>query len=127
VFQLGVDASYGLTDCSIFMPPSILTDTRIAASRRIESVERKRFFPALCKYDFPTIPATGTPGYVEDFPFAANNNGGVGEITVGLKFGLLSERRGAPFSLSVRNDVIIPTWGKYPAFAEGRNAIRAIQ
>jgi hypothetical protein len=28
--------------------------------------------------------------------------GGIGELTFGIKFGLLSERRGAPFSLSVR-------------------------
>jgi hypothetical protein len=50
---------------------------------------------------------------VEDYPFAANNNGGVGEVTVGLKFALLSERRGVPLSLSLRNDFIIPTWGNY--------------
>ena len=49
------------------------------------------------------------PGYVEDYPFAANNDGGVGELTFGVKFGLLSERRGQPFSLSLRNDFIIPT------------------
>ena len=45
---------------------------------------------------------------MEDYPFTGNNNGGVGEITVGLKLGLLPERRGAPLSLSVRNDFIIP-------------------
>ncbi len=49
------------------------------------------------------------PGYVEDFPFAANNSGGVGEMTFGAKIGLLSEQRGHPFSLSVRNDFIVPT------------------
>ena len=56
-----------------------------------------------------TLLPGATPAYVEDYPFAANNDGGVGELVFGLKFGLLSERRGQPFSLSLRNDFIIPT------------------
>ena len=58
---------------------------------------------------FRTLLPGTTPAYVEDYPFAANNDGGVGELTLGLKFGLLSEGRGQPFSLSLRNDFIIPT------------------
>jgi outer membrane protein OmpA-like peptidoglycan-associated protein len=54
------------------------------------------------------VPGT-PPGYVEDYPFAGHNGGGVGEVTLGLKFGLLSERRGAPVSFSIRNDFIFPT------------------
>jgi len=55
-------------------------------------------------------PTPGThPGYVEDFPFAGRNGGGVGEVTVGVKFGILSERKGEPVSFSVRSDFIIPT------------------
>jgi len=50
-----------------------------------------------------------TPGYVEDFPFAAHDGGGIGPLTVGFKIGLLSERSGAPVSFSIRNDFIIPT------------------
>jgi hypothetical protein len=49
------------------------------------------------------------PAYVEDFPFASHNGGGIGEIDLGFKIGLLSERRGKPFSLSIRNDFYIPT------------------
>ncbi len=49
------------------------------------------------------------PAYVEDFPLAANNDGGVGDVTLGFKIGILSERRGSPVSFSVRNDFIIPT------------------
>jgi hypothetical protein len=49
------------------------------------------------------------PGYVEDFPFAARNDSGPGNVTLGVKFGLLSENAGARLSLSVRNDAIIPT------------------
>ena len=49
------------------------------------------------------------PGYVEDYPFAGRNGGGVGEMDLGFKIGLLSERRGKPLSLSIRNDFFIPT------------------
>ncbi len=56
------------------------------------------------------IPAAGfRPAYVEDFPFASHNGGGVGELDLGVKIGLLSERRGKPLSLSIRNDFYIPT------------------
>ncbi len=49
------------------------------------------------------------PGYVEDFPFASRNDSGPGNVTLGVKFGLLSEEAGARLSLSIRNDAIIPT------------------
>ncbi|MGB9243563.1 MAG: PKD domain-containing protein [Candidatus Acidiferrales bacterium] len=56
------------------------------------------------------LPGTGiAPAYVEDFPFASHNGGGVGELDLGFKIGLLSEKRGKPFSLSLRNDFFIPT------------------
>lgn len=56
------------------------------------------------------IPATGfPPAYVEDYPFISSNGGGVGEVDLGFKLGLLSERRGNRLSLSIRNDFYIPT------------------
>src|ERR1700751_3578378 len=56
------------------------------------------------------LPGTGiAPAYVEDFPFASHNGGGVGELDLGFKIGLLSEKRGKLFSLSLRNDFFIPT------------------
>src|SRR6202044_1353613 len=56
------------------------------------------------------LPCTGcAPAYVEDYPFASHNGGGIGEIDLGFKIGLLSERLGKPFSLSIRNDFYIPT------------------
>jgi hypothetical protein len=56
------------------------------------------------------IPAQGfRPAYVEEFPFASHNGGGVGEIDLALKIGLLSEHRGSPLSLSIKNDFYIPT------------------
>jgi outer membrane protein OmpA-like peptidoglycan-associated protein len=56
------------------------------------------------------LPGTGiAPAYVEDYPFASHNGGGVGELDLGFKIGLLSEKRGKAFSLSIRNDFFIPT------------------
>jgi outer membrane protein OmpA-like peptidoglycan-associated protein len=116
VFQLGLDLSYGLTDwLSIHgaFNPYGHTHSGVPSELSLSNqYSNPIFFPLYQNTIFPTIlPTPGTPGYVEDFPFAANNNGGVGEITVGVKVGLLSERRGDPFSLSIRNDLIIPTWG----------------
>jgi Bacterial Ig domain/OmpA family len=67
------------------------------------------FFPQFDSTVYRSLGPGLRPAYVEDYPFAANNDGGVGEVVAGVKFGLLSERRGAPVSLSVRNDFIIPT------------------
>ncbi|MBI3661509.1 MAG: OmpA family protein [Acidobacteria bacterium] len=56
-----------------------------------------------------TVVPGSAPGYVEDFPFANRNAGGVGEVVVGFKLGPLSEWRGDYLSLSIRNDFYIPT------------------
>src|SRR5579863_8588234 len=56
-----------------------------------------------------SVPTLCPPAFVEDYPFASHNGGGVGEIDLGFKIGLLSERRGKPISLSLRNDFYIPT------------------
>jgi outer membrane protein OmpA-like peptidoglycan-associated protein len=58
---------------------------------------------------YNTIVPGGAPAYVEDYPFAYTNNGGIGNIDVGAEYGLLSERRGDKASLAVRGDVYIPT------------------
>jgi hypothetical protein len=56
------------------------------------------------------LPSTGfRPAYVEDIPFASHSGTGVGEVDLGFKIGLLSERRGKPLSLSIRNDFYFPT------------------
>ena len=49
------------------------------------------------------------PGYVEDYPFAFANTGGVGDVTVGGKFAIAQESKGNPFSLALRGDLHIPT------------------
>lgn len=55
-----------------------------------------------------SVPGTA-PGYVEDFPFANRNAGGVGEVVIGFKVGPFSEWRGDWLSLSIRNELILPT------------------
>jgi len=53
----------------------------------------------------------GTAGaaYVEDYPFASHNGGGVGTFEFGFKYNLLSQTRSSPIALAVRTDFIIPT------------------
>lgn len=51
----------------------------------------------------------GAAAYVEDFPFANRNTGGVGAITIGSKFNIASQSRGNPVGFSIRTDFIIPT------------------
>jgi len=78
--------------------------------------------PTLLSLNFPQNPQfqntiyprelpnnVSNPAYVEDFPFASHNGGGVGEVDLGFKIGFMSERRGDPFSISIRNDFFIPT------------------
>src|SRR4029077_441972 len=56
------------------------------------------------------LPGTGDPpAYPEDYPFASHSGGGYGEVDLGFKIGLLSERRGNWASLSLRNDFYLPT------------------
>ncbi|HEX9759837.1 MAG TPA: PKD domain-containing protein, partial [Candidatus Acidoferrales bacterium] len=49
------------------------------------------------------------PGYVEEYPFAFSNTGGIGEVVLGFKYAVALESKGQPFSLAIRNDFIIPT------------------
>lgn len=51
----------------------------------------------------------GLPAYVEGYPFAFTNNGGIGDIDAGAKYGFLSERRGDKVSFALRGDLWIPT------------------
>jgi hypothetical protein len=55
--------------------------------------------------------ACGPPAaaYVEDYPFANHNGGGVGTLEFGFKFNLLSQKRSSPIALALRTDFIIPT------------------
>jgi len=123
VFQLGLDLTYGITDrLNFYGSFDPYGHTHIGCGQQL-SLAPPNFGGAPFQNTIfhevqatPTPPCTGNfaattglPGYVEDFPFAANDSGGVGNITLGLKYGLLSQRLGDRVSLSVRNDFILST------------------
>jgi outer membrane protein OmpA-like peptidoglycan-associated protein len=84
--------------------PSLLS---LSSLNALNPPYRNTIYPSI-------IPSTGfPPAYVEDAPFASHNGGGVGEIDLGFKIGVFSERKGKPLSLSIRNDFYIPTQTGY--------------
>ncbi|HEY2647042.1 MAG TPA: PKD domain-containing protein, partial [Candidatus Acidoferrales bacterium] len=118
VLEFGFDVNYGITDnlsvYGAFDPyghvhvgcPGQLslrsTSTSFACPPAIPpgAIGSNPFFP---------VAFGGAPGYVEDYPFANGNTGGVGNITLGVKYALLNQRHGSPVSFSIRNDLIIST------------------
>lgn len=60
-------------------------------------------------FRIPFLPQSDRPVYGESYPFAYRNNGGIGPIRLGAKFSILSELRGDPVSLAVRDVAYIPT------------------
>ncbi|HEX3372349.1 MAG TPA: hypothetical protein VHS08_07505 [Candidatus Acidoferrales bacterium] len=117
LFQVGIDANYGITDnlsiYATFDPyghvhagcPGQLSVRSIPLNTACAPLSSGAAVPG--SY-FPTV-AGSAPGYVEDYPFAGNNLGGIGNITLGVKYALLNQRQGAALSFSVRNDLIIST------------------
>lgn len=112
VLQEGVNVGYALTD-SLTLYAGFLPNERLHISSSNPAAQLSLDAPSTLPFygnTFYRVLGQGrTPGYVQDYPFAAGDTGGVGPVTVGLKYGVLSERSGAPFSLSVRNDFVIPT------------------
>ena len=118
ILQIGLDLSYGLADrlnfYGSFVPHAhahIGCPSELSLRTRVLSNDCKTLLPPPSPTFFPAplFPFGSAPGFVEDFPFASNNGGGVGNATLGLKYGFLSERLGDPISFSIRNDVIIST------------------
>jgi outer membrane protein OmpA-like peptidoglycan-associated protein len=116
ILQFGADLSYGLTDNLNFyaaFDPYQRAHIGCPGQLSLRSIPLSTCAPVAFGTPadnsfFPAV-AGSAPGYVQDYPFAANNTGGIGNITLGLKYAFLSERQGAPVSLSVRNDFIIAT------------------
>ena len=117
LFQVGIDASYGITDnlnvYATFDPyshvhvgcPGQLSLRSIPLAGACAPVA----FGSSTPGSFFPVVAGSAPGYVEDYPFAANNTGGIGNITLGVKYALMNQREGAHVGLSLRNDLIIST------------------
>jgi outer membrane protein OmpA-like peptidoglycan-associated protein len=116
ILQFGANLSYGLTDNLNFyaaFDPYQRAHIGCPGQLSLRSIPLSTCAPVAFGTPadnsfFPAV-AGSAPGYVQDYPFAANNTGGIGNITLGLKYALLSERQGAPVSFSVRNDFIIST------------------
>lgn len=116
ILETGVDLSYGITDkLNLYagFDPYGHVHVGCPGQLSLRSIPLSTCAPA--NFGFPAdnsffpFTAGSAPGYVQDYPFASNNNGGIGNITLGLKYALVSERQGAPVSFSVRNDLVIST------------------
>ena len=126
ILQIGIDAAYGITDrLNVYAAFDPHQHAHIGCGQQLSLAPPNNAFGFVspvngsiynyiqtvptppCRGDF--FSAVGTAGYVEDYPFAANDTGGVGNVTLGLKYAILSQRLGDVVSLSVRNDLIIST------------------
>lgn len=108
VLQLGWSFGYGITDkLTAFMQFNVHNHVHVdnPAELSLDAGTGGQFGNTI----YNTIVPGGLPAYVEDYPFAFTNNGGIGNIDVGVKYGFLSERRGDKASLSLRGDVFLPT------------------
>ncbi|MFZ0638525.1 MAG: OmpA family protein [Candidatus Acidiferrales bacterium] len=108
VLQLGWSVGYGITDkLTAFVQFDVHNHVHVdnPAELSLDSGTGPQYGNTI----YNTIVPGGLPAYVEDYPFAYTNNGGIGTIDAGAKYGLLSERRGDKVSLAVRGDLFIPT------------------
>ncbi|MGA8024115.1 MAG: hypothetical protein WCC18_03245 [Candidatus Acidiferrales bacterium] len=110
--QLVPSAAYGVTNWfSLFFDMDAMDHLHVGTPSQLSLAPVNAANPQYLNTIYPSvIPSTGfPPAYVEDFPFASHSGQGTGEIDLGFKLGLLSERRGKPLSLSIRNDFFVPT------------------
>jgi hypothetical protein len=111
IFEVGLDASYGITNrLSVYGSFIPYGHSHMGDGSQLSLAPPNQLDPLYPGTIFPQVFPTSLPGYVEDYPFAANNAGGRGGVTLGLKFAILSERHGDPVSLSIRNDLNIATY-----------------
>jgi hypothetical protein len=110
--QLVPSAAYGVTNWfSLFFQMDAMDHLHVGSPSLLSLAPVNAANPQYLNTIYPSvIPSTGfPPAYVEDIPFASHSGSGTGEIDLGFKLALLSERRGKPISLSIRNDFFIPT------------------
>ena len=122
IFQLGFDGSYGVTNrLTIYggfapyqhehigcAPQLSLAPPNNGGALYGTTIYHTLVADKACDSVTPVSAFSPTAGYVEDFPFAAQNTGGTGNYTIGAKYAFYSPRKwGTTFSLSVRNDLII--------------------
>jgi outer membrane protein OmpA-like peptidoglycan-associated protein len=111
VVQLGLNVSYGIADWVTaywgFVPHQHFHVSRPGRLSFNSVVSNPQFGSTIYRSLLPIV--GNPPGYVEDFPFVGHNDGGIGEFTLGLKWGLWAESRGAPVSFAVSTDFHIPS------------------
>lgn len=111
VLGLGFNVSYGISDrVTTFLQFEPHRHFHVSRPGRLSfnSILTNPQFGDTIYRSLTPVPGSA-PGYVEDYPFVSHNGSGAGEVTLGLKFGLLSEWKGDPVSFGVRSDFIIPT------------------
>jgi outer membrane protein OmpA-like peptidoglycan-associated protein len=116
ILEIGVDASYGITDnLNAYATFDPYGHVHIGCPGKL-SLRSNPLSIGGCDPQGSVTPSSVFPvgggsdlAYVEDYPFASNNNGGIGNLTLGLKYAFMNQRHGAPFSFSVRNDLNIAT------------------
>lgn len=108
VLQTGWSLGYGITDkLTAFMQFDVHNHVHVdnPAELSLDSGTGGQFGNTI----YNSLVPGGLPAYVEDYPFAFTNNGGIGTIDLGAEYGILSERRGDRASVALRGDVFIPT------------------
>jgi hypothetical protein len=116
IFQIGIDAGYGITDrwnvYASFVPYG---HAHVGNGSQLSLAPVNQLHPIIPGTIYPSLAPLGggNPGYIEDFPLTAINSGGDGNITLGLKYAMLSQKLGDPFGFSIRNDVIISSRSSY--------------
>lgn len=112
VSNYGLSVGWGLrkwVNLYTVFQPEVATQIGSSSELSLRTPPDVKAFPQFDSTIYRTLGPGQNPGYVEDFPFASRNDSGPGNVTLGVKFGLLSEAANAPLSLSIRNDAIIPT------------------
>jgi len=104
VTETGINLAYGATDW-LTIYANFLPDVHMHVNKpgEITPIEANGF----ANYD--------QPFYVEDYPYASKTRSAAGPITLGAEFGLVSERNGAPLSVAVSTDFLIPTQREFTA------------
>jgi outer membrane protein OmpA-like peptidoglycan-associated protein len=111
ILNVGWTIGYGITDrLTIFGGWDVYRHINLADPGALSSnaMPYKPFYPGT-SLRIPFADRSDRPVYPESFPFAYRNNGGVGPVRIGAKFSILSELRGNPVSLAVRDEAIIST------------------
>jgi outer membrane protein OmpA-like peptidoglycan-associated protein len=124
IFQMGIDANYGITDrLSVFATFDPYGHTHVGCGSQLSlappnngaALYPNTIFHVLSSSKLCDSVTTGTafnagtPGYVQDYPFAAADEGGLGGVSLGAKFAIFSQRHGDPVSFSVRDTLYIAT------------------